>query len=117
MWTQWLNVYSVAERGRGLVADPLPQRHGAAELGMGEQLLVLELAGVEADRAHQQLAAGLLVAVEQIGQWRATLAGDADRDPGHRETDRLLGQEHERRPPLLGGGDRGQERHGHLFRI
>ena len=30
--------HSVAERGRGLVADPLPQRHRAAHLGAGDQL-------------------------------------------------------------------------------
>src|SRR5690349_3033497 len=44
----------VAEGG-GAVADPLPELHRPAELGVGDQAGVVELLGVEADWAHQQL--------------------------------------------------------------
>src|SRR5918912_2058233 len=50
---------SVAEGDGAVVTDPLPHGYGAAEFGVLEQLVGVELAGVEADRAHQVRAAGL----------------------------------------------------------
>ena len=62
---------SVAEGGRPFVADPLPQLDGATELGVGQQVALVELPGVEADRADQVPAARLLVAGQQVRQRRA----------------------------------------------
>src|SRR4249919_3232131 len=49
--------WSVAERG-GAIADPLPELDGSTEPGVGHERGLVELPGVEADRARQQLAAG-----------------------------------------------------------
>ena len=73
--------------------------------------------GIEADGAHQVPAAGLGVALDQIRQRRAALARHPLGHPLHREPDGLLGEEHQRRPPLLGRGHRDQQGHGDLLRI
>src|SRR5680860_954182 len=71
---------SVAERRRALVADPVPHRDGALHLGPADQTALVEFLGVEADRTHVVAAAGCLVSLHQVGQGRAALAGDPDRD-------------------------------------
>ena len=58
-----------------------------------------------------------LIPGEQIGQRRASVAGDADGDPVEGEPDGFLGLEHQGRPPGFGGADRDQEGHGHLLRV
>ena len=77
----------------------------------------VELLGVEADRADVVAPAGGLVALHQVGQRRAALAGDADRDAVEGEPDGLLGEEHQRRAAGLGGADGDQERDGDLLGV
>src|SRR5580704_19736953 len=84
---------SVAERGGWLIAYPFPQRHRAAQRGVGHQGTVLQLLGGEADRADQVPAARRLVAFGQLGQGRAAHTGGALRDTVQRQPDRLLGAE------------------------
>src|SRR6266536_4505947 len=102
---------SVAECDGAVVTDPLPHWNGAAQFGGCEQLMLVELPGVEADRADQVASACLGIPVDQFDQGRAALARDRGGDPVQRETRRLLGQEHQRRAALLGRADGDQERH------
>jgi hypothetical protein len=44
---------------------------------VGDELVLVELAGVDADRAHQQLAASLRELLVQPLERRASVAGDA----------------------------------------
>src|SRR3984893_7759603 len=60
---------SVAERGRGFIADPFPQRHGAAERSVLHQRVLAQVPGVEADGADQEPASGFGVALGQLRQW------------------------------------------------
>ena len=108
---------SVAERRRGGVPDPLPQRHGAAQGGVVHQVILAEMAGGEADGTGQEAAAGLAVALGQLGQRRAPFTGHALGHALQRQPHGLLGQEHQGRPPLLGGAQRDQERHGDFLRV
>ena len=73
------------------------------------RLLLVELLGVEADRADVVAAAGRLVALHQVGERRAAVAGDADGGAVDGEADRFLGEEHERRAAGFGGADRDEE--------
>src|SRR5579872_5603784 len=58
---------SVAE-GDGTIVDPFPQRHRPAQAGVGDELRLLELTGVEADGADEELAAGGFVALHEVGK-------------------------------------------------
>src|SRR5438874_437652 len=78
---------SVAEGRCGIVADPLPHRDRALDLGACDERAFVELLGVEADGADVVATAGRLVALHQVSQWWAALAGDADRDAVEREPD------------------------------
>src|SRR4029079_2883581 len=71
---------SVAERRRALVTDPGPHRDGALHFGAADQGAVVELLGVEADRADVVAAAGSFVALHQLWQRRATFAGQTESD-------------------------------------
>src|SRR5262249_12477535 len=82
---------SVAEDRRALIADPLPERCRAAELRIRDELVLLELAGVETDGAHEQLPAPVGVLLDQPGQRRAAVARQCLRVSRHREPDGLLG--------------------------
>src|SRR2546429_9500152 len=88
---------SVAESRRAFVADPLPHRGGALQLGSANQGRIVELLGVEAAGTDVGAAAGSLVALHEIGEWGAAVAGDTHRDPVERAAGSLLGQEHARR--------------------
>jgi phosphatidylglycerophosphate synthase len=55
---------STAERRGARVPDPVRHRHGAVELPARDEVVGLELPGVQADRAHEVLPAGRLVAFE-----------------------------------------------------
>jgi hypothetical protein len=57
----------------------------------------------------------LLVAGEQVAQWRAAVAGYSGRHVLQRQPDGLLGLEHQGRPARFGGADCDQERHGGLL--
>ncbi len=83
-----------------------------AQFGVGQQVALVELLGIEADRAHIVAAARVREALEQVGERWATLAGNAGRHTVDREAYGLLGEEHEAWPPLLGGADRDQEGDG-----
>src|SRR4051794_31838951 len=68
---------SVAENGRRLVADELPQRRGSAEARVVDQRIGVEVARVEADRTDEELAALLGELGEQARDGRG--AGHLDR--------------------------------------
>src|SRR5512142_472127 len=55
---------SVAERGGGTIADPLPHGSRAAQFGLRDELGPVQFPGLEADRADQVLAARPGVPVE-----------------------------------------------------
>src|SRR5437764_1084623 len=78
-------------------------------IGAGDELLLVEVLGVEADRADEVAAAGGFVPLHQIGQRRAAVARDADTDAVEREPDRFLGQEHECLASVLRRADRDEE--------
>src|SRR4051794_38670669 len=107
--------WSVAERRRALVANPVPQRHRALYLGAAYELSVVEFLGVEADRADVVATARGFVSLHQFGQRRASVARHADCDTLDGEADSFLGEENERRPPVLRGADGDEERDGHLL--
>src|SRR6266545_5391353 len=62
-----LTLVSVAERRGAPVADPLRQRYRAGQFGVGQQVALVELLGIEADRAHIVAAARVREALEQVG--------------------------------------------------
>src|SRR5690349_1762485 len=82
---------SVAERDSRVIADPLPHRYGATDLGVADQVAFVKLPGVEADRAHQVPAAGRRVPVEQARQRWTAVARHPDGHPGHGQPYGLLG--------------------------
>src|SRR5436190_22751430 len=106
---------SIAESRRAFVADPLPHRGGALQLGAGDQRGFVELLGVEADRTDVVAPTGSLVALHEVGQRRAAVAGDTHRDAVERESDGFLGEEHERGSAGLGRADPDQECDGDLL--
>src|SRR6478736_5498429 len=57
---------SVAECGRGIVADPLPHGYGSAQRGIRDQAGFGQSSGVETDRAHQVPTAGDLVPAGEL---------------------------------------------------
>jgi hypothetical protein len=59
--------HSVAEGGRGLITDPLPQRYGPLDFGTGDERIRIKLLGVEANRTDVVVTTGGLVALLQIG--------------------------------------------------
>src|SRR5258708_38118088 len=61
----------VAEGGGRLVADPLPQRDGAAQGRVLKQRVPGELLSVEVDRADQVADARVGVPPDKVGQRRA----------------------------------------------
>src|SRR5690349_8505336 len=63
-----------------LLADPLPHRHRAAEFGTLDELRLVELAGVEADRADQESPARSDIALDEAGQRRAAVTRDRGGD-------------------------------------
>src|SRR5664280_1519400 len=108
---------SVAESGRRLIADPLPHRNRATYGGVADQRRLVELLGVETDRAHQVRATRCFEPLGQLGQPRAAFARGANSDTLHRQPDSLLGEKHQRRPSLFGCADRHEEGNGDLLRI
>jgi len=80
---------SLVAEDRGPVADPLPERRGAADLGVFEKIVRRQLAGAETDGAHQQAAAGLGVLREPLER-RAVVAGDALGHAGTKDAVRLV---------------------------
>src|SRR5689334_19698662 len=72
----------VAER-RGAVADPFPELNSPSGFGPVDEVLGVEVLGVDADRTDQIAATGLDVAGHQILQRRAAVARRADGDAGH----------------------------------
>src|SRR5262249_753447 len=75
----------------------------------------VELLGVEADGAHYVLAVGFLVAVEQVAQGWAAVAGHPGRDVFHCQPDGLFGLENQGWPARFGGADCHQECHRGLL--
>src|SRR5437667_10716325 len=63
---------SVAEDGRVLIADPLPEGGCAADLSVRGQLVLVQLAGVEADGADEKLSASVDELLEQAGDRRGS---------------------------------------------
>src|SRR6266496_801934 len=104
--------WSVAECHRRVVADPLPQGRGAAGLGVGHEPGWVDVAGLHADRAHQELAVGLGVPLHQVCQWRAAVAGHRLGESLGGQPYCLLGQEQPRLASLPGCAYRDQECHG-----
>src|SRR2546429_7808621 len=90
----------VAEDGSAL-ADPLPERRCTGEACVCHQAALVQLAGVEADRADEQLAAAVGELLEQPRDRRAAVAGDRFGVAGKPEADCLLGEEHRHTPALL----------------
>src|SRR5262245_43988823 len=84
---------SVAEHGGIVGADPLPERCRARKPRVGDERTIVELAGVEADRADEQLAAALGVLLEELRKRWATLAGDPLRVSPEPDSDGFLGEE------------------------
>src|SRR3954454_254939 len=82
----------VAEHRRHVVTDPVPQRGRAADARIRDKILLVEAARVEADRAHEQLAARGRVLLEQPLERRAALARDAGGAARQRQTHRVLRQ-------------------------
>jgi hypothetical protein len=62
-------------------------------------------------------AAGGVVALHEIGQLRAAVAGDADGDAAEGEADRLFGKEHECGSASFGCAHSDEERDGHLLGV
>lgn len=58
-----------------------------------------------------------MVALHQVGQRGAAVAGDAHGDAGERETDGFFREEHERRPAGIRGADGDQECDGDFLWI
>ena len=106
----------VAEDGRALV-DPLPERRRAAEPGVRDELALVELAGREADRADQELAAALGVLLEQVRQRRAAVACDPLRASGQADPDGVLREEHHDLLAARHGRGGDEERNGHALRV
>src|SRR4029079_3274808 len=83
---------SAAEDGC-VVTGPLPHRRRARDTRIRHELGALEPARVEADRADEQLAAGVRELLEEAFQRRASFARDSLGLAGQPEADRFLRQE------------------------
>src|SRR5579884_903080 len=59
----------VAEDGCVFIADPFPERCRACEARVAQQAALVELPGVEADRAHEEFPAPVCVLLEQAREW------------------------------------------------
>src|SRR5260221_12550391 len=81
---------SVAEDGRRLVADPLPEWGGAREPGVVDQLLG-EVSRLRADRADEQLTAVLGELLEEQCERRPAPAGDGRSETRQSQAEGLLG--------------------------
>src|SRR5262245_9256237 len=92
---------SVAEDRRGAVADPLPERRRTADASVLDELGPLELAGVEADRTDEKLAAAVRELLEEPQERRAAVAGDALSLSGQRQPDGVFEEEHHHLLALL----------------
>src|SRR4051812_13463859 len=68
---------SVAEGVGCFIADPLPHRDGPAELRVVEQVPLVEVSGVEADRTDQVAPTRVGVAPDEVFQRGTALAGRA----------------------------------------
>src|SRR6202042_1918756 len=66
---------SVAEDGRMIVADPLEHWGRARELRVGDQSVLIEPTGVDADRTDEQPTPTVGVLLKQSRQWRASSTG------------------------------------------
>src|SRR5438270_3589044 len=84
---------SVAEDGSAF-ADPFPERGRAGQACIRYEAALVQLAGLEADRTDEQLAAAVRVLLKQLRERRTAVAGDRLRVPGQSQPDRLLGKEH-----------------------
>src|SRR5439155_10950981 len=99
------------------VADPLPQRDGPLDLRTADESIAVELLGLEADGAHVVATPGRLVALHEVGQRRAAVAGHAGGDSVNRESYCFFGEEHERRVAGFGGAHGDQESDGDLLQV
>src|ERR1051325_8699793 len=68
---------SVAEDGCMLTADPFPERCRPCDARVGHQAALVELAGVEADRADEQFPAAVRVLLEQAREGGTAVAGES----------------------------------------
>src|SRR6478735_5486639 len=67
---------SVAEGVGRLIADPLPHRNGAAQLRVAQQVTLVQVPSVEADRADQVTTAGRGISTDEVlERWAALTAG------------------------------------------
>src|SRR5437867_487843 len=99
----------VAEDRRHVVADPLEERRRTTDPGVGDEVLLVEPARVEAVRAGDQLTAAVRVLLEEPLERRAAVTGHALGDVREGEPHRVLSQEHHRRLALSDRGSRDQE--------
>src|SRR5207253_9672750 len=107
----------VAEDRCVFIADPLPEGGCAADSSVRGQLVLVQLAGVEADGADEKLSASVGELFEQAGDRRAAVACDPFRVAGEGEADRLLGQEHRHLLALFECCASDEERDGHPFAV
>jgi hypothetical protein len=102
---------------RRAVADPLPERRRAADARVVDEVVLAQLARVEADRADEQAPARL----RELGRERrdrgAAVAGDALGDAADREPHGLLRQEHRHLLARRRRRARDEERHRHALGI
>ena len=103
---------SVTEGCRAFVPDPLPQLDAAGQVSVGQQAAVVQLLGVEANRADHEPATGFVIPGQQVVQRRAAIACHACRHAIQREPDGFLGLEQSGLAALIRRRHRHEERHG-----
>src|SRR5207248_436705 len=108
---------SVAEDSRVVVTDPLPEWSSSCQPGARAQLTFVQLPGVKADRAHEQLPATAAILLEDSWDRGAAVAGDSLRLAVQRQPDGLLGEEHHDLSALIKGCSSDEERHRHPFGV
>ncbi len=100
-----------------LVADPFPERGCAGDARVGDEVAVVDAAGVHTERAGEELAALLGELLEDLRQRWTAFAGDPDRDSGCREADRFLREEYRDLFPLVERGAANEEGDGHALGV
>src|SRR5438105_1409241 len=108
---------SVAEDGCVLITDPLPKRCCPCETRVYHQAALVELAGVEADRADEEFPTAVRVLLEQARERGTAVAGDSVCVLGEAEPNRFLGQEHRHLLPLLDCGAADEKRDRDALRV
>src|SRR5919197_3635685 len=108
---------SVAEDRCVVIADPLPEGSCAADPSVCDQLALVQLAGVEADRTDEELSAALGELCEEPRDRRAAVAGDRLGVSGKGKANGLLGQEHRHLLAALERCTSDEERDGHPLAV